>query len=306
MNIIPSGDIPVWEKEKLGGWNEEIFESLSSKNKKAYALAARLHHNVFRKNGDPYLVHINRSLVFLKDHKDLLPEALNIELLTLYIILHDCIEDNKDGLQMIQKYFGNEMMISVLWMSAPKVAVLDQLDRFLWKTETETETETEKDNSQYEQFSSISQVIHANTPEDIWTIEELSKLLPDWDWISLWKNWFKKRYESAEDPEKQKNVFADWVFQGMVYNMPEGEFLAKSFERLDNLTDIEGLQDEKWMVSYRKTMFTTEKTYIPRLQALHMNLLKKVMEDTLHINNPDIKRITDQTKKWANQSTEGG
>lgn len=301
MNITNSSEVSVWEKEKLGGWDERIFAVLSSNNKKAYALAARLHHKVFRKDGQAYLVHINRSLLFLETHKDFLPEWVNRELITLYIILHDCIEDHPDWLQMIWKYFGDQVLLSVLWMSAPKIKVLTQLDVFLWRSGTEA------NDSQYQLFSSLSRIIDKNNPEESETIEELQKLLPDGKWISLWENGFQKRYESDTNLEKQKNVFADWIFQWMVYNMPKWEFLAKSFERLDNLTDITGLQDEKWIASYQKTIFTTKKTYLVRLEALEIDPLIRAMEVALDMSNPYIQKITQETKLVANSisSTEG-
>lgn len=301
MNIISSSDMPVGEKKKLNGWDDEVFKFLSSMNKKACAKAARLHKTEYRKDGKAYLVHINRSLSYLKSYRNSVPEWVNIEILTLYIILHDCIEDHPDGLSDIYKHFGAEILKSVLWMSAPKIKVLNQLDKFL------IENTGEKENFQDLPFWKISQIIHKNTPEDIWTIEELHELLPYWEWISLWESGFQKRYiesydASDEISEKQKNVFADWVFQGMVYKMPEVEFLAKSFERLDNLRDTDGLQDEKWMASYRKTIFTTKNTYLVRLNHLKIDSLRLAMDTELDISKPYIQKITQETKSRVNIS----
>lgn len=66
--------MPVGEKKKLNGWDDEVFKFLSSMNKKACAKAARLHKTEYRKDGKAYLVHINRSLSYLKSYRNSVPE----------------------------------------------------------------------------------------------------------------------------------------------------------------------------------------------------------------------------------------
>ena len=185
-------------------------------------------------------------------------------------------------------------------MSAPKVDVLQQLQIFLHDHQQEVSLDS------YAVFQGVSAIIQKNNPEDPSTIEDLKRIFPQGEWISLWKDGFQKRYETAESISKKKNVFADWVFQGMVYNMPKGEFIAKSFERLDNLTDVTGLQDEKGMTSYQKTIFTTKNTYLIRLKNLSIYPLISVMNLALDANNPYIKKITHDVKSRVNIPSTGG
>jgi hypothetical protein len=41
----------------------------------------------------------------------------------MYICLHDIIEDDDDGVELIEKEFGIDVLIGVLWMSVPKKRV---------------------------------------------------------------------------------------------------------------------------------------------------------------------------------------
>ena len=109
-----------------------IFDGLGSERaKRAYDLAAYLHDGVSRKNGEPYLVHINRSLQELDKSIDFIGNKYNLSWYQAYICLHDIIEDNEDGVELIEKEFGIETVISVLWMSIPKKRVREGVEKLI-------------------------------------------------------------------------------------------------------------------------------------------------------------------------------
>lgn len=85
-------------------------------------------------------------------------------------------------------------------------------------------------------------MIEYNHPTDNGVQERLQQILPKGYWIDLWEEGFRERYETAPTLDEQNDVFADWVFQGMIANMSDREFFAKTLERLDNLGDTAGLQ----------------------------------------------------------------
>lgn len=263
----------LWKKHDLDGWDMSIFQWLNEENKKAYELAAKLHHGIYRKDNQPYLMHINRSLRFLETHKDVIPKETDQKKVQWYIILHDGVEDNSKGLEEIHTHFWDEMTLSVLWMSAPKTKVLTQLDDFLEKNKFEWIHE------QYRFFIEIKNILNFQWPEDPATRENLKNLLPKWNWIRFWGKTFQKKYHWEENPQKQKNIFADWIFQGMVCNMQKDLFYAKSFERLDNLTDTAGLQWKAGEKSYKWTMNTTDTTYLSRLNEMWLQNFSKLLAD---------------------------
>lgn len=268
--MIENMQTPSYTSEKPkfrhDGWDERIFQWLSEKNQEAYTLAAELHHGAKRKDGQPYLVHINRSIALLETHRKLIPTNIYREVIEFSIILHDCIEDHTEGLERIYEQFGDDIAIRILWMSALKKGVRWQVQGFLAKRTDEIG----KQNPWYWVFRELAQLIEYNHPTDNGVQERLQQILPKGYWIDLWEEGFRERYETAPTLDEQNDVFADWVFQGMIANMSDREFFAKTLERLDNLGDTAGLQkNEKWLQSYKKTIFTTNNVYFPRLETMH-------------------------------------
>lgn len=49
----------------------------------------------------------------------------------MYICLHDIIEDDDDGVELIEQDFGIDMLIGVLWMSVPKKRVRDGIAKLI-------------------------------------------------------------------------------------------------------------------------------------------------------------------------------
>jgi hypothetical protein len=52
-------------------------------------------------------------------------------LMQMLICLHDIIEDDDDGVELIEEEFGIEVLIAVLWMSVPKKRVRDGVARLI-------------------------------------------------------------------------------------------------------------------------------------------------------------------------------
>ncbi len=245
-NIIP----------EYTGWDEGLYESLTSSWKKAYRIAAKLHNGVKRKDGSWYLKHINRSLRFFHSHPELFGTKFDINTIEKNICLHDCAEDHDNGAEEIERNYGDDALCKILWMSEPNSRVRRGLPLLVGNF-------SEEKKEKYQPFLDIIALIEKGDPYDT-TVSSLKEVLPKGNWISLW--WiFEERYNQEWDETKKKDIFADWIFQWMIQNMPEECFLAKSCERIDNLSDTPWLMNEKGGRSYEKTLATTSSTYLPRL-----------------------------------------
>ncbi len=254
--------------KKFLGWNMEIFDSLSPWAKKAYILAAELHHDVFRKDGLPYLYHINRTILFYQKNADLFWGKFDFEGMIRNIALHDCAEDNIDGVARIYKEFWWKVLGKTLWMSEPNFTIRKSLPEFIQNLPKEKQ-------GHFLIFQEIVEIVENRDPTLESTRQEIAKILP-WKWLESWV-FFAEKYTNETHTEKKKDVFASWVFQGMLMNMPEDCFLAKSAERCDNLQNYSGLTNASGWISYQRTLNTTQFSYIPRLESLGYKKLSEVM-----------------------------
>jgi (p)ppGpp synthase/HD superfamily hydrolase len=93
----------------------------------AYKLASELHLNQERLDGKAYIEHIDRS-IGLYLNKTLYANEQCVPNNLIALILHDCIEDNQNGLiEIIKKKFDIEVTLDILWMSKPTASVIDQV-----------------------------------------------------------------------------------------------------------------------------------------------------------------------------------
>lgn len=241
-------------------WNQEIFEwCIWDYEKSAYDLAVLLHNGILRKNWLPYLTHINGSIQKYEKYQHLFGVTDPAQM-KMYICLHDIAEDDDDGVELIEKEFGIEILTDVLWMSIPKKRVRDGVVTLIW-TKPEYRSALEK-------FTSIYLSAQNGKPTDEWFSESLTFLLP-WKWHNQWESQYSKWYTSqGENPDEQKNIFAKYIFQWMIENMPDHLFLVKCIERLDNLSDRKWLKNAKDATSYIRTAQLTEDIYCSRLDKL--------------------------------------
>jgi len=113
------------QHERCAHFSEEQKELV----RRAYELADKLHSVQSRHDGKPYIYHIDGSI------KIYLNETLHeFELChpryLIGLILHDCIEDNDNGLiEIIKKGFDIQIIIDVLFMSKPTRRVISQFNR---------------------------------------------------------------------------------------------------------------------------------------------------------------------------------
>ena len=132
--------------------------------------------------------------------------------------------------------------------------------------------------AKYDLFIELIRIIEeSNTNTNSSNNSRLRMLLPVGNWQSQWNTYFAAKYKLEKDPEKAKDIYAEWIFQWMLQNMPEDCFLAKSSERIDNLWDIKWLMNQKGKLSYLNTLKTTNFTYIPRLNQLGYSKLSHHM-----------------------------
>jgi hypothetical protein len=254
-SLVSSKSIPEYT-----WWDQVLYEKLTSSGQKAYLIAARLHNGIMRKDGSPYLEHINRSLRFFLDNIILFGTKFDRNTMEKNICLHDCAEDHDEGIKDIESQYGDDTLVKILWMSEPNARIRTQLPMLV-------ERLPEHRRGKYESFIKICSIIEHSSPEDTDIVLKLSHILPEWRWTGLWKL-FQEKYNQETDPVKRKDIFAEWIFQGMIQNMPEDVFLAKSCERIDNLWDMKWLKSEKWWLSFQKTLTTTSTTYLPRISRL--------------------------------------
>lgn len=253
-------------------WNEEIYNSLSKWGKKAYEIAAHLHDGVKRKDGSWYLEHINRSLTFYRNSNALFGTKFDLQWMERNIALHDCIEDHDDGITAIEQSFGDKVLIKTLWMSELNERVRSNFKQFINNL-------GDKKKEKYKLFISLIEIIENDNPESSTTLEKLRALLPEWKWTNALWFLFRWKYEREESPRKKEDIFAEWIFQGMLMNMPEDCFLAKTCERYDNLSDRTWLKNQEGWRSYEKTLRTTNTTYFPRLKNWEYLLLNDLLQE---------------------------
>ena len=93
-----SGIDHIFHHEKCSEFDDETKEKVIT----AYRLAVTLHRTQRRHNNKPYIDHINRSIDLYLDNTLSSSERCNPEYI-IALILHDCIEDNENGLREIIK-----------------------------------------------------------------------------------------------------------------------------------------------------------------------------------------------------------
>lgn len=261
-------------------WDQSIYDTLGSTGaKKAYRLAAELHDGIQRKDGTHYLTHINGSLKKLERYAKFIGTKFDIAGLQKMICIHDCIEDHKDGIKHIEAEFGIDTLIMTLWMSIPKECVRDGLPKLIARKP--------QYKAKLDYFLTIYQTVWVGdlTNEDVHN--SLTVVLP-WQWHNT-ASMYRDAYMRESHPEKKKDIFAKFIFQGMVKNMPEYVFLVKCIERLDNLMSRDGLKNEKWEQSYTMTAKTTKEIYCPRLRHLGYSDFADLLEIVSQMGINDIR-----------------
>ncbi len=113
----------IFQHAKCAHFTEEEREQVRI----AYRLASELHLNQERLNRKPYIEHIDRSInLYLNETLYANEKCVPNNLIAL--ILHDCIEDNQNGLvEITKKKFDTEIILDILWMSKPSISVIDQV-----------------------------------------------------------------------------------------------------------------------------------------------------------------------------------
>ncbi len=265
-----------WSSPHYTWWDQEIFDWLESDNTKdAYRLAAYLHDGINRKNWLPYLTHINGSLQKLNQYIDIFGNKFNKSGYQMYICLHDIVEDDDDGVDLIENEFGIEMLIGVLWMSVPKKRVWDGVAKLIHRKP--------EYGSRLANFIAIYLSTATGKPTDDGFHDSLTFLLW-WDWHNQWEAQYSEQFDQQkENREEQRNIFAKYIFGWMIENMPEHLFLVKCIERLDNLSDREWLKNPRDTKNYIRTATLTENIYCKRLDTLGYNEFADILRLELAI-----------------------
>lgn len=125
-----------------------------------------------RKDGSPYLEHINRSLRFFLDNIMLFGTKFDRNTMEKNICLHDCAEDHDEGLIDIEAQYGDDTLVKILWMSEPNARIRTQLPILV-------ETLPEQRRGKYESFIKICSIIDLSSPEDADVVSVLSEILPE-------------------------------------------------------------------------------------------------------------------------------
>jgi (p)ppGpp synthase/HD superfamily hydrolase len=232
-------------------------------------LAELLHEWQKREDKRPYIEHIDRSVKIyldetLESHEMCDPDNL------IALILHDCIEDNKIGLDaMVAWNFDPDTIIDVLWMSEPSPTVRSQVASL---------KEDRPDLYKKIQASGILDIytkIDMPPEEFVWSLSDDPSLTPlmRGKLKALWYDYFSEKYNTQTTNVEQEKVYGEFIFLYMIARMQKEVFRIKATERRDNMQDIEGLLNPRKVWSAEKTMRTTLDVYIPKSTELWLQRL---------------------------------
>ncbi len=222
------------QHEKCAYFSEEQKERV----RKAYELADTLHLSQERHNNTPYIYHIDRSVkIYLTQtlHEWELCDPRYL----IWLILHDCIEDNDNWLiEIIKKNFGISIIVDILFMSKPTRRVISQVMKI---------KQTHEEIYQQLQLVWLIQLyvlILENNPEkfikNLQPDESISKEMHK-KLVILWNNTYKKKYLFEKDLAHKHKIYAEFIFLSLISCMQPNLFRIKATERRDNMQDIDGL-----------------------------------------------------------------
>jgi hypothetical protein len=240
----------------------------------AYRLASELHLNQERLNGKAYIEHIDRSIALYLNETLYMDEPCVPNNL-IALILHDCIEDNQNGLvEITKKKFDIEITLDILWMSKPTASVIDQVWRLMHTHPNEFH------ELKGHGFLDIYKAIWKNDPDKL-----VRELIPDkrlsenmsTNLIALWNDFYRDKYNAQHDPKKQHKVYAEYMFLCMIAGMPRELFRIKATERRDNMQDTDGILVPNKVRSATTTMLTTMAIYVPRAREVEDDSLVRAL-----------------------------
>jgi hypothetical protein len=248
------------------------LRSLSTQEKEeirwAYGIAEHLHLRQKRMNGNMYIEHIDRSLELYINETLWKDEPCDLRYIC-GLMLHDCIEDNDEGLEiMVQHGMSSDLILDVLWMSKPTETVINQLNQLKINHPDIYEGFDKKRISELLEFHAMAsaldpEIVLQLIRDNLHLLKHTGTAL-----LEVWNIHFRDKFHNGHNNrEKQHKLFADFMFLLMISKLPKELLRIKATERRDNIQDIEWLLNEKKVHAAKRIMNLTMVIYIPLLHA---------------------------------------